>query len=1030
MNQIGFKGYAQSLGFDPIQAPDESKKILEAGQQEINNLKQSAAWNRQNRDAYADGLSRKNQIEAANKDQNYRLEKDWRKAYQAAVLGNKEREVKNAELRADQITKNYEALGQFSDMAVKIAGEYRKKRDEADEIEAMNFMVEHGISAEQFQKFRAGEEQLNAGDQAINSLANNAPNLEVRNYIRGLSGRKLYGAMKQLAIQGGLDYEPFLVENSRTPVLVNGEYTTLDDAKEQSPEVYAAARVALRSQYLKQFAGISPELANEYLYSGIRKVESAHTSAYSEARNKSLQAMEDEESTRELMTELKGPEGGQAIVNWYMRNSGGDKAMIGLKRREAFGLLQRAAEAGQFSSEDLEKLEQTGISLGGAEPKPMAELYGAELTGLRDAVRKFNNTQRQDQEQAQDDAEKAFEQQVYATREQLGRNFSKAEIKELRTKYEDDFKSTAPPWLKSLESQEELTTEAGNDQLQYLANRGMLTTTELMSPGKYSEDSITKFKEQAKSGDSFNAVSKTTKDNTNNAIAQALKQSLNSVGAGSNQNASYYFALDRAQQDLITRAQGYLANSATADEAYRKAAQEVIADVKLGAKGEGIYAVNGRVVGGKFQPDFNEATRGFQISGSNSSAGAQIKRYNTIAQKVTANPGSLSTVRYLNENEIKQLERFAQSRSGTLPPVLVAISSRLKNASVFDVADAQLAAWGKPPMSRPPSAAMYDQVSPEVRGLLTWRPSINRTVQAAEYSGGNAYSSLLDLIASKESVSTDPGNNGYDAFNRGGYNGGHSNIRPGNTYNGRKLSQMTIGEVMAAQNDELHATGRYQIIGETLANLMKGNYGATGVKSTDLYNAATQDKLAIALIKGRANRFFTGEGSLEKAVSGMGQEWIGLQKIPRQQLGQILEQTKSNLQNVGFNTSGMKSGVVYRVSGYGPGGRKHFGPHIDAKMEDNKFFNRNYLDKFVEVNQGGGWVPIGAGKTVDGGEFGASRDGGTRVHTGWDYAFNEGAQVRLKGGARVVRKQQTSYGLKLSIALPDGRVVNFLHGTA
>ena len=126
----------------------------------------------------------------------------------------------------------------------------------------------------------------------------------------------------------------------------------------------------------------------------------------------------------------------------------------------------------------------------------------------------------------------------------------------------------------------------------------------------------------------------------------------------------------------------------------------------------------------------------------------------------------------------------------------------------------------------------------------------------------------------------------------------------------------------------------------------------------------------------------------------------------------------------------MKSGVVYRVSGYGPGGRQHFGPHIDAKMEDNKFFNRNYLDKFVEVNQGGSWVPIGAGVTVAGGEFGASRDGGARVHTGWDYAFNDGAQVRLKGGARVVRKQQTSYGLKLSIALPDGRVVNFLHGTA
>jgi len=96
----------------------------------------------------------------------------------------------------------------------------------------------------------------------------------------------------------------FFVENARTPVLVNGEYTTLDDAKDRDPATYAAARVALRSEYLKRFAGISPELANQYLYDGMRKVEAQHTSAYSEARNKTLQAQEDQENTQSLLTEL------------------------------------------------------------------------------------------------------------------------------------------------------------------------------------------------------------------------------------------------------------------------------------------------------------------------------------------------------------------------------------------------------------------------------------------------------------------------------------------------------------------------------------------------------------------------------------------------------------------------------------------------------------------------------------------------------------------------------------------------------
>jgi hypothetical protein len=1024
MNQIGFKGYAQSLGFDPIKAPDESKKIVEQGQQQVNNLRQTAQWNRQNREAYADGLSRKNQIEAQNRAQNFQFEKDWRRAYQDAVLGNKSREVKNAELRADQIATNFQALGQFSQTAVKLATDYQKKKDESDIIEGMNFVVENGISAEQFNNFRAAEQQLDQGDTAINAIANNAPNLEVRNYIRGLSGKKLYGAMKQLAIQGGIDYEPFLVENARTPVLVNGEYTTLDDAKDKDPKVYAAAVVALRSQYLKRFVGIAPELANEYLYDGIRKIESAHTSAYSEARNKSLQANEDEESTRTLMTELRGPEGGQAVINWYMNNAGGDKAMIGLKRREAIGLLTRAAAAGQFTSEDLTKLEETAISLGGAEPKQFAELYGAELVGLRDEVRKYNNVKRQELELAEQEEEKEFEALIFEKKNELGRNFTKAEIRELSNQYQSIFRKSPPGWLKAMESQEELSTELGNENLQYLANRGMLTTQELMS-GKYSEASIAQFSKQAKDGDSFNSVSKTTKDNTNSALQQALKQSLNSVGAGSNQNASYYFALDQAQRDLIGRAQGYLANGATADDAYLQATNAVIADIKLGAKGEGAYAINGRVVNGKFQPDFSEQTRGFQIAATTGATGAQIKRYHEIAKKVSANPATLNTVRYLNEAEIKQIERYAKTGGGTLPPVLISIANRLKNASVFDVADAQMQAFGKPPISRPPGSSLYDEVSPEVRGLLTWRPSQRRALAAVEYTGGQAYASLLDLIASKESISTDPGNNGYDAFNTRGSNGGHTAHGRGNVFQGRKLTQMTVGEVMAAQAaQQLHATGRYQIVGGTLGDLIKAGIA----RPTDRYDKATQEKLAIALIKRRANRFFSGEVNVSKVVPGMGDEWIGLQKIPRQQLIQVLEQTKSNLQNVGFNASDWRQGVVYRVSGYGPKGRTHFGPHIDAKMSDNSYFNREYLNKYVEVNQGGKWVPIGAGPTVPGGEFGARRDYGP--HTGWDYAFNDGAQVRLKGGARVVRKTQTDYGLKLSIALPDGRVVNFIHGTA
>ena len=81
---------------------------------------------------------------------------------------------------------------------------------------------------------------------------------------------------------------------------------------------------------------------------------------------------------------------------------------------------------------------------------------------------------------------------------------------------------------------------------------------------------------------------------------------------------------------------------------------------------------------------------------------------------------------------------------------------------------------------------------------------------------------------------------GYDAANKGKA-GDMPEGYPG-------LSKMTVNDVMKLQSEgKVFATGRYQIIPKTLAGLMAGNYGNTGVKGTDLYDAATQDKLVTAL---------------------------------------------------------------------------------------------------------------------------------------------------------------------------------------
>jgi hypothetical protein len=109
----------------------------------------------------------------------------------------------------------------------------------------------------------------------------------------------------------------------------------------------------------------------------------------------------------------------------------------------------------------------------------------------------------------------------------------------------------------------------------------------------------------------------------------------------------------------------------------------------------------------------------------------------------------------------------------------------------------------------------------------------------ASSSGQSSGSSLLDIIAGGES-----GSMGYDAANKG-----KAGDMPGG-YPG--LSQMTVNDVMRLQSEgKVFATGRYQIIPKTLAGLMSGAYGDTGVKGSDLYDASTQDKLVTALINKR-----------------------------------------------------------------------------------------------------------------------------------------------------------------------------------
>ena len=327
-----------------------------------------------------------------------------------------------------------------------------------------------------------------------------------------------------------------------------------------------------------------------------------------------------------------------------------------------------------------------------------------------------------------------------------------------------------------------------------------------------------------------------------------------------------------------------------------------------------------------------------------------------LNRKFRNDPGLLGEEVFLTDaDEIRQVLRLRDRKPGGKIPDRVMMLSQSLEIDPITIINAQLKAMGESGLLEVTSSQVLKSLSPDVQRILTYRPSLANTYQGFSMNNANmpvveAMRPLLDLIASKESTAY----GGYQAMNTGGSNNGHTahgsanseNVFPGG------LKAMTVQQVLDNQKaGRIHAAGRYQIINTnrapTLSGLMEGRYGPTGVSLNDKFDEATQDKLAVALVRGRAGKFFDSGTGLDRAVIGMGNEWIGLQYIPAARLGQMLEQTRSALTAAGSRRGAeeLRPNVVMGLSQMGKqvsSFRKetagaNFQPGIDLYFEDKQF---------------------------------------------------------------------------------------------
>lgn len=1029
MDQVKFKGYAQAQGFQPIQAPfGVLSRMQEQTSRTLRGMQDNANALTSQRNEFEAALRSNAAKEQQNRESIYEFERQSRRSVQDARQLNQARRLESIK-SAEPDIQNLTALADLSKTISGLVSDYGKKKKEEDLLYGQNLVFQYNLTPQKLAEYEAQKEQLSQAATAANKAANEMEfrgvPVEVFERVRGLSGWKLYGATRAYAQNGAQDYTIFRTTAADTPIPFGEGEITLSSAK--STEEWEYANSYIRNEFLKSYNGINPALLNEHLYPKMRLAESQERVSYQEARAKVLAENRKEETVQNLLGNLQGEDPAAGFIQHLKQQSGGDPAMLGAVRRETFETMAKLAASGILSREVVESIKGGTYLRNDGQVRPIGEDFKIQFAAVEDALYQREKRTVDEREFRQDERKKEFEKQVYDNLEK-GLTLNQDTVDALIKQYEDEFDESAPDYLRNLKTRttEYFEEKALDAYLQDLSNRNLLTTKELNRYISTNPDLVTKYKSQAQAGDNIASVPKSSLQAAQREIDARIKDMLKQTGTDQVDSEAFIAASEYASRIFQDKLRAEMSvgnvNPLTALDVAKQYVKNLLYDGYTGKGGP--FQMKGEIApNGKFLPNLNQASP-FVFQSKIPDTIAARKR----ASQLRNQPSSfVESNLFLNQQEQNQLRRLARGQGGSFPTILSSIAAgRLDQngnpRTILDIANAQLRLMGEQPIGASGADQIFRGLDPRWQIKLSTYPSTSNTFQAFSQTGN--YKPLLDLIASRESM----GYGQYDAMNRGGDAGGTIALGSANSVNvfGRGLSSMTVQEVIKLQTDrKVHAAGRYQIVGRTLRELMKGSYGVTGVQPTDRFDAATQDKLAIALLKGRAGRFLTSGGSLSEAVAGMGQEWIGLQNPKAQQLvTQRLQELKARMQAPPMRQPEMmRTNVVYRVGNIGP---TSTGAHLHVGAKDGGFFHRNFLDKYIRVGKSKG--PLSSGVTVGGGVFGAGRDYGT--HKAWDFAFDDGTPVYLSNGAQVVGNRKTQHGDELVIQLPNGRQFYFLHGKA
>ena len=994
MDQVSYRGYARSIGFDPVKAPTEGlARMQERDNRIIRGMEENRRETKQVRDEYGAGLERKLSLEQRDRDQNYAWETKLAENRQKSIGVNAQTIIQSELQRGKNAAATFEGLAKFSTTISNTLTEYKKAQEEGDMMAGYMEVASGAITPQRQQSINNRETLLKQAGEAQDQIAEGMQSrgLDPTVVTNLLSGNKArdYGRLKA----------HMEMITSEFPGYAQSK---LDEMGATTAADRTAAMQGLFSDFLKENGVFG--LSADFMAPALMKMRGSYNSFIDAARrsdvvNKSTTMRDD------ALGNLSRTKSGESLTEAFRtlsrsyREDGITPVGNATAKAEIF---KELSDTTRYSDADVERI------LGEAQTDQGSwrDRFGRDYDDLVTNRRKDQEAEYQLNDAEERRAQKAAEDQLL---EWVGSKWNGDQ--ETLKAIIDDAKTKGIPTDRlqayQAKSNEQQNADFWNRQFKEQYEQGTLTSGEVDQPGVPVEVRET-WRQRAVQLEQQRSNSGISQESIKGELTDALKQNL--IGDSTNRSAHYSLrgASDYALRLYNQKFQQY-AKTMEPSTAAAKARLDVLTAIE---QKKGAFTV---IASSQAKVGQTQAFYGAFTPGKHPGAPSNIDIISTseVLKKVRANSNVINTEVLASPALLRDIDnRISAGKPVSIPLIYSDLSRAVPSMTPVQILNAQLKAAGLKGQIQPSFREKLSQINdPSLRRILD-QPLTQDRLNTTINGSGNAPATVRQ------------GNNGYtDVVSLGSASG------------------FKFPQVMAAMWALESGWGKYTSGKNNVFNikarpgqgsLKNGSYWrdyASPLESAkDFINLMTDPRYAPGIAQAKTPR-----QAIEAIAAGgyAGGEPAYPSKIIRvmQQMGVNVDQPYTAAPPA-RNQAFMRPTLAYITDNIGP---TSTGPHLDVKQQDNpntpqnefaREFSSKALDNFVVVDDPQfGRVPLSRIPVTD--TFAGHVARGSH---GIDYGTAKGSKVFLQNGARIVSKTRTEHGDKLVIQLPDGRRFSFLHG--